>query len=60
MNDKVPFSEEDKVDSPVSLYAASQKPNELIAHAYSNLYKIPTTGLHGEDPIWLPSYSLKQ
>lgn len=40
MNDKVPFSEEDKVDSPVSLYAASKKSNELMAHAYSNLYKI--------------------
>ncbi|PXV62181.1 UDP-glucuronate 4-epimerase [Dysgonomonas alginatilytica] len=45
MNEKVPFSEEDKVDSPVSLYAASKKSNELMAHAYSNLYKIPTTGL---------------
>ena len=45
MNDKVPFSEKDKVDSPVSLYAASKKSNELMAHAYSNLYKIPTTGL---------------
>lgn len=45
MNDKVPFSEEDKVDSPVSLYAASKKSNELMAHVYSNLYKIPTTGL---------------
>ena len=45
MNDKVPFSEEDKVDSPVSLYAASKKSNELMAHAYSNLYKIPATGL---------------
>lgn len=45
MNDKVPFSEKDKVDSPVSLYAASKKSNELMAHAYSNLYNIPTTGL---------------
>lgn len=45
MNEKVPFSEEDKVDYPVSLYAASKKSNELMAHAYSNLYKIPTTGL---------------
>ena len=45
MNDKVPFSEEDKVDSPESLYAASKKSNELMAHAYSNLYKIPATGL---------------
>lgn len=45
MNEKVPFSESDMVDSPVSLYAASKKSNELMAHAYSNLYKIPTTGL---------------
>lgn len=45
MSDKVPFSENDMVDSPVSLYAASKKSNELMAHAYSNLYKIPTTGL---------------
>jgi len=45
MNEKVPFSEEDKVDTPVSLYAATKKSNELMAHAYSNLYSIPTTGL---------------
>lgn len=45
MNDKVPFSESDKVDSPVSLYAATKKSNELMAHAYSSLYGIPTTGL---------------
>lgn len=45
MNEKIPFSESDMVDSPVSLYAASKKSNELMAHAYSNLYKIPTTGL---------------
>lgn len=45
LNDKVPFSENDKVDTPVSLYAASKKSNELMAHAYSSLYKIPTTGL---------------
>lgn len=45
MNEKIPFSEDDMVDSPVSLYAASKKSNELMAHAYSNLYKIPTTGL---------------
>ena len=44
-NAKIPFSEEDKVDSPVSLYAATKKSNELMAHAYSYLYKIPTTGL---------------
>ena len=45
LNDKVPFSEEDNVDRPVSLYAASKKSNELMAHAYSKLYNIPTTGL---------------
>lgn len=45
MNEKVPFSEEDKVDTPVSLYAASKKSNELMAHAYSKLYNLPTTGL---------------
>ena len=44
-NTKVPFSEEDKVDNPVSLYAATKKSNELMAHVYSHLYKIPTTGL---------------
>lgn len=44
-NDKVPFSEEDRVDYPVSLYAATKKANELMAHTYSHLYKIPTTGL---------------
>ena len=45
MNDKVPFSETDQVDSPVSLYAATKKANELMAHSYSKLYGIPTTGL---------------
>src|SRR5690554_3510454 len=45
MNDKVPFSEDDQVDNPVSLYAATKKANELMAHSYSKLYKIPTTGL---------------
>lgn len=45
MNSKVPFSENDKVDTPVSLYAASKKANELMAHTYSKLYKLPTTGL---------------
>ena len=44
-NKKVPFSEEDRVDNPVSLYAASKKSNELMAHAYSKLYGIPATGL---------------
>ena len=44
-NDKVPFSTEDKVDEPVSLYAATKKSNELMAHAYSKLYAIPVTGL---------------
>ena len=50
LNGKVPFSEhdsstEDQVDNPVSLYAATKKSNELMAHAYSNLYKLPVTGL---------------
>lgn len=45
MNSKVPFSEDDKVDTPVSLYAASKKANELMAHSYSKLYGLPTTGL---------------
>lgn len=44
-NEKVPYSTDDKVDSPVSLYAATKKSNELMAHAYSKLYDIPTTGL---------------
>lgn len=44
-NEKVPFSEDDRVDGPVSLYAASKKSNELMAHAYSKLYSIPATGL---------------
>nr|WP_228038357.1 NAD-dependent epimerase [Nodosilinea sp. LEGE 06152] len=44
-NRKVPFSVDDRVDYPVSLYAATKKANELMAHAYSNLYQIPTTGL---------------
>ena len=44
-NTKVPFSTDDKVDNPVSLYAATKKSNELMAHAYSKLYNIPTTGL---------------
>ena len=44
-NAKVPYSTEDKVDNPVSLYAATKKSNELMAHAYSKLYNIPSTGL---------------
>lgn len=44
-NTKVPFSVEDRVDYPVSLYAATKKANELIAHVYSHLYDLPTTGL---------------
>lgn len=44
-NKKVPFSTDDKVDNPVSLYAATKKSNELMAHAYSKLYDIPSTGL---------------
>jgi len=44
-NKKVPFSTDDKVDNPVSLYAATKKSNELLAHSYSKLYNIPTTGL---------------
>ena len=56
----MPFSEHDSVNHPLSVYAASKKSNELMAHAYSHLYQLPTTGLSflqfidlGEDPIWL-------
>lgn len=59
-NKKVPYSTDDKVDNPVSLYAATKKSNELMAHAYSKLYNIPSTGLRflpymdlQEDLIWL-------
>ena len=45
LNAKVPYSEDDKVDNPVSLYAASKKSNELMAHAYAKLYGLPCTGL---------------
>lgn len=45
LNAKVPFSERDNVDHPVSLYAATKKSNELMAHSYSSLYNLPTTGL---------------
>lgn len=44
-NDKIPFEEHDKVDYPVSLYAATKKSNELMAHTYSHLYQLPTSGL---------------
>lgn len=44
-NKKIPYSTDDKVDSPISLYAATKKSNELMAHAYSKLYNIPSTGL---------------
>lgn len=44
-NAKIPYSTDDKVDNPVSLYAATKKSNELMAHAYSKLYNIPSTGL---------------
>ena len=44
-NKKVPFSTDDRVDNPVSLYAATKKSNELMAHCYSKLYNIPSTGL---------------
>lgn len=45
MNTKIPFSTDDRVDYPISLYAATKKSNELMAHTYSHLYNIPTTGL---------------
>ncbi len=45
MNKKIPFSTDDNVDHPISLYAATKKSNELMAHTYSHLYNIPTTGL---------------
>ncbi len=45
LNAEIPFSAEDRTDSPISLYAASKKSNELMAHTYSHLFKIPTTGL---------------
>ena len=45
LNEKIPFSENDNVDHPISLYAATKKSNELMAHTYSHLYGLPTTGL---------------
>lgn len=51
-NEKIPFSESDNVDHPVSLYAATKKSNELIAHTYSHLYKLPTTWLRFFTVYW--------
>ncbi len=45
VDNKIPFAEEDSTDFPVSLYAATKKSNEVLAHAYSHLFQIPTTGL---------------
>ncbi|MFN3136176.1 MAG: NAD-dependent epimerase [Allomuricauda sp.] len=45
LNEKIPFSTEDSVDRPISMYAATKKSNELMAHTYSHLYQLPTTGL---------------
>ncbi len=65
-NTRMPFSEHDNVDHPVSLYAASKKSNELMAHSYAHLYGLPVTGLRfftvydpGAGLIWLLSYILK-
>ena len=64
---KITFKENDNVDHPVSLYAATKKANELMAHSYSHLYNLPTTGLRfftvlapGADQIWHYFFSLKQ
>ena len=57
LNAKVPYSEDDKVDNPVSLYAASKKSNELMAHAYAKLYGLPCTGPgHGSDAVRIGHY----
>ena len=65
-NKKMPFSENDNTDIPLQLYAATKKSNELIAHSYSHLYKLQTSGLRfftvygpWEDPIWLYLVLLK-
>ncbi len=52
LNSKVPYSEEDKVDTPVSLYAATKKSNELMAHSYSKLYGLAVTGLRFFYCLW--------
>ena len=66
-NKKIPFSVEDRVDNPISLYAATKKSNELIANSYSHLYGLSTTGLryftvYGPwgDQIWLCIFSPKK
>lgn len=51
-NKKIPFSTQDNVDHPISLYAATKKANELMAHSYSHLYRIPTTGLRFFYCLW--------
>lgn len=51
-NTKIPFSVHDNVDHPISLYAASKKANELMAHTYSHLYGLPTTGLRFFQCVW--------
>ena len=60
LNKKVPFNENDNVSHPISLYAATKRSNELMAHTYSHLYNLPTTGLRfftvygeWEGQIWL-------
>jgi len=60
-NEKQPFSVDDRVDNPISLYAASKKSNELIAHTYSHLYKLPTTWLRFFTvywPYWRPDMAM--
>ena len=52
-NKKIPYSVEDKVDNPVSLYAATKKSNELFAHSYSKLYGIPSCGTSGHGIFWI-------
>src|ERR1700680_3058667 len=57
-NTKLPFSVQDNVDHPISLYAASKKANELMAHAYSHLYRIPATGLRGSRTTDMTGYAV--
>ena len=57
-NKKVPYSTEDKVDNPVPLYAATKKSNELMAHVYSKLYNIPSTGLGSLPYMVLPDVQI--
>ena len=54
LNTKQPFSEEDNVNHPISMYAVTKRTNELMAHSYSHLYNLPTTGMHFYClwPIW--------